>query len=203
MRLITKFLTIVFLIGVIVAVYQYVPLIFSPTLEETELVSFAEGMIYYKYGIDANVSSITLLASKVIEVKVPVVYSRESKVCYPAVEGSELFDKAGSKVESEFSGGKICWSIGEREVVLKSSTRVPVKDFATSYATENELKIKIMNVKAYPLILDIVVDIEDKFGNSTFSVYKNQLYLASTKKTFSDNFIVAPYSQTEYSFKVA
>jgi len=202
LRLITKFLLIVFLIGIVVIIYQYIPLMFSPIVKGTELESFADGMLYYKYGINLDVSNIVLHTNKVLEVTTPFVYAKDSTVCYPAVEGSEISSTSGSTIKSEFVDGKICWSITEKEVILKSTKSLSVEELASSYVTNDEVKIKLTNINIYPLILDLIVDLEDKFDNSTFTVYKNQLYLASTRKTFSDNFIVAPYSQTEYSFKV-
>lgn len=202
-RIITKFLLIVFLITVIVAIYQYIPLIFSPIVKETELESFANGLLYYKYGIDLDVSNIMLHTNKVIKVTTPFIYAKDSTACYPAAEGSKTFNLAGTEIESKFIDGKVCWSITEKEVVLKSTSTLMVEELASSYVASEEVKIKLTNINAYPIILDMVADLEDKFGNHTFAVYKNQLYLASTRKTFTDNFVVSPYSQTEYSFKLA
>lgn len=202
LKLITKFLIIVFLIVVIVVIYQYIPSIFSPVVSETELESFADGLLYYKYGIDLDVSTILLHTNKVLKVTTPFIYARESTVCYDAPEGSQIFSTAGEEIKSEFGNGKICWSMAEKEVVLKSTTPLSVEELASSYVSGNEVKIKLTNINVYPLILNVFVDLEDKFGYNTFSVYKNQLYLSSATKTFSDNFVVPPYSQTEYSFKI-
>ncbi len=202
LRLISKFFLIVILIAATVALYQYLPSLFSPTIEVEKSEAFADGLIYYKHGIDLSVSRVALHTTKVLRVKKPVIYAIESSVCYEAESDAKLYRPSGEEIESKPSDGKLCWSIEEEEVVLKHTKPLAVEDLASSYVSGDEVKIKIMNVKIYPIILDLIVDLEDKFGDEQFSVYKNQLLLTTDRRSFSDNFIVAPYSQVEYSFKV-